>query len=281
MDRRTRRGQETRKEESYFTWVTWILILVGAITFMVSYTMYGKKIEQQARIETIGSNETNSERSLLNMNNSNELTEVNLGIGKTVNELEQETAQQESSNTKDTRMQNEEKQEKIAVNTSAIEQKQNVIVEEETDTQEKQEEPQQVINDPTFVKPVEGEILKNYSSDTLLYSETLEEWTTHLGVDYKAEKTSIVKAVADGKIKTIKNDPRYGLTIVIEHENGFTSMYANLLSSEFVVVGEEVIQGQTIATVGNTAAFEIADETHLHFELMKDGVHVDPNLYLK
>ena len=102
-----------------------------------------------------------------------------------------------------------------------------------------------------------------------------------MGIDYQAEKTSIVKAVADGKIKTIKNDPRYGLTIVMEHKNGFTSMYANLLSSEFVVVGEEVIQGQTIATVGNTAAFEVADETHLHFELMKDGIHVDPNLYLK
>ena len=82
-------------------------------------------------------------------------------------------------------------------------------------------------------------------------------------------------------MKSIKNDPRYGLTVVIEHSNGFTSMYANLLSTEFISVGEKVTKGQTIATVGNTATFERADETHLHFEILKDGVNVDPNLYIK
>ena len=44
---------------------------------------------------------------------------------------------------------------------------------------------------------------------------------------------------------------------------------------------QEVKQGQTIATVGNTARFEIADQTHLHFEIKKDGENVDPNIYLK
>ena len=119
--------------------------------------------------------------------------------------------------------------------------------------------------DPTFVNPVDGEKIKDYSSDNLVYSVTLDEWTTHLGIDYKSEKTDIVKASADGKIKSIKNDPRYGLTVVIEHTNGFESVYSNLLTAEFITVGEEVKQGQTIATVGNTARFEIADETHLHF----------------
>ena len=54
-----------------------------------------------------------------------------------------------------------------------------------------------------------------------------------------------------------------------------------MLSSEFVSVGEKVSQGQTIGTVGNTAIFEIADETHLHFEITKDGEDVDPNIYIK
>ena len=40
-------------------------------------------------------------------------------------------------------------------------------------------------------------------------------------------------------------------------------------------------QGQTIGTVGNTATFEIADDPHLHFEILKDGEYVDPNLYIK
>ena len=40
-------------------------------------------------------------------------------------------------------------------------------------------------------------------------------------------------------------------------------------------------QGQSIGTVGNTAVFEIADEPHLHFELLKDNEQQDPELYLK
>ena len=144
-----------------------------------------------------------------------------------------------------------------------------------------EEQIEETAKDPSFIKPVEGEKIKDYSKDNLVYSSTLDEWTTHLGIDFAAEKTDIVKAAADGKVKSIKNDPRYGLTVVIEHENGFESIYSSLLTAEFINVGEEVKQGQTIATVGNTARFEISDETHIHFEIKKDGINVDPNIYIK
>lgn len=132
-----------------------------------------------------------------------------------------------------------------------------------------------------FQKPVEGDIVREYAKDNLIYSATLEEWTTHMGIDIKAEKTTVVKAAEAGTIKSIKNDPRYGLTIVIEHEDNFQTVYANLLTSEFVVEGEKVEKGQSIGTVGNTAVFEIADEPHLHFEVLKDGLPVDPTIYIK
>ena len=45
--------------------------------------------------------------------------------------------------------------------------------------------------------------------------------------------------------------------------------------------GEKVSTGQTIGTVGNTATFEIADESHLHFEILKDNIQVDPTIYIK
>ena len=128
-----------------------------------------------------------------------------------------------------------------------------------------------------FQKPVEGDIVREYARDNLIYSETLQEWTTHLGVDIKAEKTTVVNAAEEGTIKSIKNDPRYGLTIVIEHENNYQTIYSNLLTSEFVVEGEKVEKGQAIGTVGNTAVFEIADEAHLHFEILKDSLPIDPN----
>lgn len=132
-----------------------------------------------------------------------------------------------------------------------------------------------------FAKPVEGEMVREYAKDNLIYSETLKEWTTHMGIDIKAEKTTVVKAAEAGTIKSIKNDPRYGLTIVIEHEDNFQTVYSNLLTSEFVVEGEKVEKEQSIGTVGNTAVFEIADEPHLHFEILKDSLPVDPSIYIK
>ncbi|MBR3255320.1 MAG: M23 family metallopeptidase [Clostridia bacterium] len=135
--------------------------------------------------------------------------------------------------------------------------------------------------DLVFQKPVEGDIVKEFAKDNLVYSETLKEWVTHLGIDIKAEKTTVVNASEAGTIKSIKNDPRYGLTIVIEHEDNFQTVYANLLSSEFVKVGDKVEKGQPIGTVGNTGTFESVDEPHLHFEILLNSMQVDPSIYLR
>lgn len=137
------------------------------------------------------------------------------------------------------------------------------------------------VNKAQFIFPVEGEVIKEFAKDNLIYSETLEEWITHLGIDIKADRTTVVKATADGTVKSIKNDPRYGLTVTIEHNDGYTSVYSSLLSAEFVKEGEKVTQGQTIGTVGNSSVFEVAEDNHLHFELLKDGSNINPEIYLK
>lgn len=132
-----------------------------------------------------------------------------------------------------------------------------------------------------FTAPVSGEIIKDYAEDTLIYSNTLEEWTTHTGIDIRASKMSVVSAAEEGVVDSIKNDPRYGLTVTIKHGDEYKTVYANLLTAEFVKEGEEVEKGQTIGTVGDSASFEIADEPHLHFEIYKDGKNVNPTIYLK
>ena len=132
-----------------------------------------------------------------------------------------------------------------------------------------------------FIAPVSGEISKDFAKDTLIFSNTLEEWTTHLGIDIKADKTTIVVASEKGVVESIKNDPRFGLTVVIKHSGGFKTVYSNLLTSEFVKEGESVEKGQTIGTVGESASFEIAEEAHLHFEMYKDGEVLNPTIYLK
>ena len=133
----------------------------------------------------------------------------------------------------------------------------------------------------SFAMPIEGEIIRGFAKDNLVYSETLQEWIVHTALDIKAESRDVVKASAEGTVIAIKNDPRYGLTVIIEHDGGFKTVYSNLLTAEFVVEGEQVKQGQTIGTVGSSATFEIADESHLHFEMLKDSVYVDPSIYIK
>ena len=155
--------------------------------------------------------------------------------------------------------------------------KEEVKVEEQAKAEEQISEEKE---DPKFNMPVSGEIIREFAVDSLVYSNTLEEWITHNGIDIKADKTSVVTAAAPGKVYAIKNDPRYGLTVIIDHDNGYRSIYSNLLTAEFVVEGENVEQGQTIGTVGNSSTFEISDDCHLHFELLKDNDYVDPTIYI-
>ena len=133
----------------------------------------------------------------------------------------------------------------------------------------------------SFEAPISGEISKDFASDTLVYSKTLDEWTTHLGIDIKAEKTTVVKASEKGTVESIKEDPRYGLTIIISHQDEFKTIYSNLLTTEFVSIGDTVEKGQTIGTVGQSSSFEALDDSHLHFEMYKDGLVVNPTIYFK
>ena len=253
------------------------IALVVVIAFVLSYVLYTNSLAKQAKLDSSTSyeiaNQENDNQMINMISNTDNAEAVSSSIGRTVNEIENEEEVIENEETEETttttKTNEEENKTEETVTTNTVNEETNVV------------EEQPVAKDPTFAKPVEGEIIKDYSKDNLVYSNTLQEWTTHLGIDYKAEKTDVVKASADGTIKSIKNDPRYGLTVVIEHSNGFESVYSSLLTAEFVSVGEEVKQGQTIATVGNTATFEIADETHLHFEIKKDGENVDPNIYIK
>ncbi|MCI8636687.1 MAG: M23 family metallopeptidase [Clostridia bacterium] len=218
-------------------------------------TEIGKTVEESKNeVEKSDENATNNTTSNTdNTNNSNNIT--NNTSNKSQNNTIKNTNTTKANNTA-----------KVTTNTK-----------ETNEKQEKKETKKELV----FAKPVEGEAVREYAKDNLIYSETLKEWTTHMGIDIKADKTTVVKAAEAGTVKTIKNDPRYGLTIVIEHEDNFQTVYSNLLTSEFVVEGEKVEKGQSIGTVGNTAVFEIADEPHLHFEILKDSLPVDPSIYIK
>lgn len=133
---------------------------------------------------------------------------------------------------------------------------------------------------PAFLSPTSGKIQNEYSMDKLVFSPTFNEWRTHSGVDIAAPRGEVVRSVGNGTILEIKNDPRYGFTVVIDHKNGYKSLYANLASDQTLQVNQAVKQGDPIGAVGATAIFESAEPTHLHFELYKENKLVDPAAYI-
>lgn len=276
MRRDARRRERKEKNHNLF-YIGGSVVLIGLIAFGVTFVVYGNKMDKQASIDS-------QKIASLVRESTADSTEVSTSEGKTVEQSKNEIQNTISNNTQNTINNTTTKTTNTNIeNTTKKEETtktQDTTKKEETkkvETKKEESEPEVF----SFAKPVEGEIIKEYAKDNLVYSETLEEWTTHLGWDIKADKTTVVKSSATGKVKSIKNDPRYGLSIIIEHQDGYETLYANLLSTEFVKVGEEVKQGQSIGTVGNTAAFEIADTAHLHFEITKNGENVDPSTLVK
>lgn len=99
----------------------------------------------------------------------------------------------------------------------------------------------------------------------------------HNGVDFIAELGTPVMATADGEVFSVDfKEMGYGNKVVIKHENGIKSLYAQLNEIK-VEVGQRVNQMDIIGTVGSSGT---STGPHLHYEIMKDDIKVDPELYL-
>ena len=257
-------------------------VIMGAIVvaiIIISLLLYSQRVNQEVQDETMSLEQMTNIIGDANQNEE-ETQSASTEIGKTVEESE-ESLENETQNNQTRETVNSTSSNNVEVsspNTSTTNSSDSTDSTENTTTEQVQT---QEVKELSFQKPVEGDITREFAQENLVYSETLEEWVTHNGIDIKADKTTVVKASEAGVIKSIKNDPRYGLTIVIEHDDVYQTVYSNLLTSEFVVEGETVEKGQSIGTVGSSAVFEIADEPHLHFEILKNGIQEDPSIYIK
>lgn len=124
--------------------------------------------------------------------------------------------------------------------------------------------------------PVQGEVLTNYSVETLAYDVTMADWRTHAGLDIAAAAGTEVRAPASGVVVEVTEDVMLGTTVVIDHGGDLTTTCANLASVPTVEVGDEVTVGDIIGSVGDTAIAESALPSHLHFSVEREGQSVDP-----
>lgn len=116
--------------------------------------------------------------------------------------------------------------------------------------------------------PIKGTITQKFEVDG--------QGKEHHGIDWGADEGTFVEATEDGQVVKVEWSNIYGNTIVIDHGNGLESLYGHLQGLS-VKKGYPVYKGQKIGTCGNTGN---SKGNHLHFEIRKNGICLDPMDFL-
>jgi murein DD-endopeptidase MepM/ murein hydrolase activator NlpD len=126
-----------------------------------------------------------------------------------------------------------------------------------------------VVGAGVFVWPANNHFLSGFDYDAS---------ANHPGIDIDGNEGDPVFAADSGVVVYSGwNNWGYGNVVVINHGNGWQTLYAHL-SAYYVSCGQGVFQGNTIGTIGSTGN---ATGSHLHFEMMYNGVKVNPHDYMK
>jgi septal ring factor EnvC (AmiA/AmiB activator) len=122
--------------------------------------------------------------------------------------------------------------------------------------------------------PVNGRVVYNFGRTTLP-SGGVVRWN---GIGIGAAEGTPVKAVETGRVELVQRLGTYGLTVVVQHGNGYRSLYMQLQNTS-VAVGQDVTRGQVIGTVGGANSEQ---GPHLHFEIRgENSIALDPSDWLR
>ncbi len=138
-----------------------------------------------------------------------------------------------------------------------------------------EKEPEPVVKTLTFIKPTNGEILREYSDTVLVWSSTLKQYSTHLGTDFTSTDGNVF-ASADGAVKEVGYNVLDGNYITLTHGDGYVTKYMSLETLPTLKVGAQVKQGELIGKMSTTQGSESKDGNHLHFEMYKNNVQINP-----
>ena len=122
--------------------------------------------------------------------------------------------------------------------------------------------------------PVRGQISSNFG---LREHPISGNQAHHSGVDIRTPVGTPVKATADGIVSFSSWHNDSGFIVVLEHGRGFTTAYAHN-TRNIVKVGQKVKRGEVIGMSGSTGS---TTGPHLHYEVWKNGSHVNPAPFLK
>jgi len=99
----------------------------------------------------------------------------------------------------------------------------------------------------------------------------------HEGIDLDARRGDNIIAAANGIVETVRYSATYGRKVIIRHGSAYTTLYAHL-NSVSVREGDSVRRGEVIGRAGDSG---VATGVHLHFEIRRDGVAINPERYIR
>lgn len=128
--------------------------------------------------------------------------------------------------------------------------------------------------------PMEGNVIINYSMDSTVYFATLDQYKYNPAVIIAGEVNDKVISVARGQIVSIENDEVTGCTVTVDLGDGYQAVYGQLKELNFAV-GDYLEAGHVIGYLSEPTKYFSVEGSNLYFELLKDGVPVDPIEYFE
>lgn len=128
--------------------------------------------------------------------------------------------------------------------------------------------------------PVDGNVIMNYSMDQTVYFATLDQYKYNPAMIIAGDAGSQVVASARGIVKSIEEKVDTGLTMTLDIGSGYELVYGQLKDLQFQE-GSLVEAGEMIGYVQQPSRYYTVEGCNLYFQVLKDGVAVDPLDYLE
>lgn len=136
-----------------------------------------------------------------------------------------------------------------------------------------QESTVEAFSNDSFILPLSGDVDRKFSHSPV-YDETMEDWRTHGGVDFLGSRGDNVLSIGNGKVSKVIFDPTFGYTIEVYYGD-FVARYCGIEQGSAVGIDDTVTKGSIIGRLADIPC-ESKQESHLHFEIVKDGRLTDP-----
>lgn len=126
-----------------------------------------------------------------------------------------------------------------------------------------------------LVWPIEGSVLLDYSMESTIFFPTLQQYQYNPAMILSGSVNDKVYFIAKGKITNIETNEVTGCTVTQDIGDGYTAIYGQLKELNFEV-GDMVESGQVVGYVSEPTKYYSVEGSNVYFQILKDGIPVDP-----